>query len=59
MTSSDLISKGQAFKLVCLALYALIVGGITFYAHQARGAGPHTVAVRAIEKDQSSSPTPI
>ena len=46
------MTKGQKFKLICVGLYAGIVGICTWCVYYAAGTGPHAVAVRLIRANE-------
>ncbi len=53
------MTKGRWFKLLCVALYGLIVGGIAAWVHYRAAVDPHTVAARTIEKNQMIAETDL
>lgn len=45
-------TKGEKFKLACVAIYATIVGGVTVAVYLHASTATHTVATRAIKKGE-------
>jgi len=49
------MTPGQRFKLICLGVYAVIVGSLTLCASLLVARGPHTVTINRIAKNQRIS----
>jgi hypothetical protein len=46
------LTPGHVFKLLCLTSYAGLVGGLTLYAYQRSGSGPHLRVTRDIQPNE-------